>query len=287
MNQNKDLSQIVTDYKERRTELDRMIRINAKTEKGDELILKYLHPFFKKYVKLLATNPEQLEQISPLSAGTFQRLLTGGNTELYSLVMGINIIFYVKGYEFLLGNKYDALHGANNRKSHIILKEIKISELCNYKESGHLYIPITIGKASPLYPDIQLTASKRIAMKNYSKKIAAATMHKYLGPYAVKCHEMAKKKVTQLEEIDGHNHTTLTNLHQGRNIQMNNYFSIFDSYYQEIGRVLSYPNLSTAILKATKNGTCVVMVEVLFEDLGNYQEKDFLYSYMPGCDPEL
>jgi len=124
-------------------------------------------------------------------------------------------------------------------------------------------------------------------MKNYSKKIAAATMHKYLGPYAVKCHEMAKKKVTQLEEIDGHNHTTLTNLHQGRNIQMNNYFSIFDSYYQEIGRVLSYPNLSTAILKATKNGTCVVMVEVLFEDLGNYQEKDFLYSYMPGCDPEL
>lgn len=287
MNQKIDDCLSVTDYMEIRAELDRMKRMNAKNENGDRLILTYLHPFFKKYVKLLDTNPEQLEQISPLSAGTFQRFLTGGNIELNSLVMGINIIFYVKGYEFRLGNECDALHGANDRESRIILKEIKISDLCNYRESAHLYIPITIGKASPLYPYIELSATKRTAMKNHSKKIAAATIHKYLGPYAVRCHKIAQKKITQLVLLDGHSHTTLNNLHKGRNMQANTYFSIFDSYYQQIGRVLSYPNLSTAILKATKNGTCIVMLEVLFKDLGNYQPADFLYSYMPGCDPEL
>ncbi len=287
MNQKKESCLTVTDYMEVRAELDRMTRMSAKNENGDHLILIYLHPFFKKYLKLLDSNPAQLEQISPLSAGTFQRFLTGGNIELNSLVMGINIIFYVKGYEFRLGNECDALHGANNRESRIILKEIKINDLCNYRESAHLYIPITIGKASPLYPHMELSASKRTAMKNHSKKIAAATIRKYLGPYAVRCHKIAQKKITQLVLIDGHSHTTLNNLQKGKNMQVNTYFSIFDSYYQKIGRVLSYPNLSTAILKATKNGTCIVMVEVLFKDLGKYEAKDFLYSYRTGCDPEL
>ena len=260
-------------------EMEQMKKDKAKKERGDELLHQKLRPFFRKYIKQVNMKPEQLEQISPLSAGTFQKLITGENVELYSMALGADILFYINGYQFQIANEFNALHRAGDRNSHIVLKETPVRKLYNYDESKHLYIPVTESKVSPLYPDRALSEAKRTVIKNYSKKVVAAAMAQYIGPFAAKCHQMAGKKVLLLEEIYGHNHTTISNLHQGRNVQMNHYLSIFDTYYYHMGRELSYPNLTHAILKATRNKTCLVMHEVPRDDVHKYNVTDFLYSY--------
>lgn len=280
MKQNKALQDQISDYDKVRIEISKMKKDKINMERGEQLLKTKLHPFFKKFKKLLPTNPDQLEKISPLSAGTFHKLFNGENIELYSMIIATDILFYSKGYELCLANGFNALRGIRQRGNRIVIRVIPVSKLSMYATSTHLYVPITEGKASPLYPDRELTEAKRTVMKKHSKKRVAATMHAYLGPYAVKCHKLAEIKVFQLEETDGHNHTTISNLHQGRNIQMDNYLSIFDTYYRHIGVELSYPNLSNAILKATKNGTCVVMQEVPRTDQDKYRTTDFLYSYL-------
>ncbi|MDD4636736.1 MAG: hypothetical protein PHI48_13855 [Bacteroidales bacterium] len=256
-----------------------MKKDQAKKERGDELLHQKLCPFFSKYIKQVDMNPEELERISPLSAGTYQKLITGENVELYSMTQGANILFYIKGYQFEIDNQFKTLQRAGDGNIHVVLRETPARKLYNYDESKHLYIPVTESKVSPLYPCTGLSEAKRTIIKKYSTKVVAASMAKNVGPFAEKCHKKARKNVIQLEEIYGHNHTTITNLHHGRNIQMNKYLYIFDTYYHLMGWELSYPNLTRAILRATKNGNCLVMDEVYEDDLYKYSATDFLYSY--------
>lgn len=258
---------------------ERRVAVQASLEKALGVSRDFYTPFFKKICKNTQLTAVLLGKTTPVNYTSYRKLKKGLDTLFSTFLRSMHRLFDSLNYRFHLAHEFDSIiRAVSHGKCVVMLENISKEDLCLYPESSHYFVHSTKDRYEYPYPTGEVSKEERKLLTEQSKDRANAFVEDEVKRFAKSYYPYVQKdSILELEDVSSIGHSSYAKFFSGNPICFSTFIRMINSFFRYSRRVFNRINRFEALERAIANGSSIVLKEVMYADLCEYDKKSHLF----------